>query len=86
MPQPYSLFVRHELYDVIRQMRPAWRSKVIQFFDSLTSDPFQMGDYTERDPSDRTLQIKLLGPWAVVYWADHAVAEVKVVQILASDG
>ncbi len=86
MPAPYSLFVRHELYEVIRQMRPSWRASVIRFLESLALDPFQTGDYTERDSSDRNLQVKILGPWAVVYWADHAVTEVKVVQILASDG
>lgn len=85
MAQPYSLFVRHELYEVIRQMRPPWRNKVITFFESLANDPFQIGDYTERDSSDRVLQIKILGPWAIMYWTDHAVAEVKIIHILPSD-
>ena len=86
MPLPYLLFVRHELYDLIRQMRPAWRQQVLRFLESLAADPFQSGDYTERDPTDRILQAKVIGPWAIVYWADHPVGEVKVVQILPSDG
>jgi hypothetical protein len=85
MPLPYSLFVRHELYEVIRGMRPAWRIAVIRFLESLASDPFQTGDYAENDPSDRTLHVKVVGPWAIVFWSDHPVCEVKVVQILPSD-
>ena len=85
MPLPYSLFVRHELYEVIRQLRPTWRNKVVQFFESLASDPFQSGDYTERDATDRILHIKVIGAWAIMYWADHAASEVKIVHILPSD-
>ena len=85
MPLPYSLFVRHELYEVLRRIRPAWRSKLIHFLESLAANPDHSGDYTERDPSDRVLQIKVIGPWAVVYWSDHAVCEVKIVQIVSSD-
>ena len=69
----------------MRQMRPAWRTRIIHFLESLAADPFQSGDYTERDPVDRTLQVKVIGPWAIVYWTDHPVCEVKVVQILPSD-
>lgn len=85
MPLPYALFVRHELYDVLRQMRPIWRNQVIKFLETLAADPFQTGDYTEQDPSSRVLQVKIIGLWAIVYWADHPVCEVKVVHILPSD-
>ena len=70
---------------LIRQMKPAWRDQVFKFLESLAGDPFKAGDYTERDPSDRILQVKVVGPWAIVYWADHPVCEVKVVQVLPSD-
>ena len=85
MSQPYSLFVRHELYEVIRQMRPKWRAQVVRYLEALSADPFQSGDYTECDPSGSLIQVKVMGPWAILFWTDHAVSEVKVVQILPSD-
>lgn len=85
MPLPYAVFVQHELYEVIRTMRQPWRNKVVQFIESLAGNPFDAGDYSERDPADRFIQVKVVGPWAIFFWADHAVSEVKVVQIVLSD-
>ena len=50
-----------------------------RFIESLGLDPFPEGDYKEKDPSGRYIEIKILGRHALFFWADHPVSEVKVV-------
>jgi hypothetical protein len=55
------------------------------FLDRLSENPGLTGDYQETDDIGRTVQIKILGDFALTYWADHAVREVKVVKIEKAD-
>ena len=59
--------------------------RIIAFIESLSSDPFQQGDYTETDSAGRNCQVKIIGKHAVYFWADHAVKEVKVVDLIDAD-
>lgn len=56
-----------------------------KFIESLAKDPNQVGDYTEKDKSDRQIEIKVIGQYAITYWADHPVREVKVTDIRLAD-
>jgi len=51
----------------------------------LADNPTKPGDYEERDDAGRPIQIKIVGDYALTYWADHAVREVKVIQIEKAD-
>lgn len=82
---PYSVFLRLEAAEAIRTIRGAQRSRIVAFIDSLAKDPFQVGDYTEQDESDRNIEIQVIGQHAVIFWSDHAVKEVKVVDIRRAD-
>jgi hypothetical protein len=57
------------------------RQRILAFLERLENDPSLPGDYTEFDQTGRPNQVLLLGPWAVTYWADHAVREVRVVRL-----
>ena len=63
--------------------RPAKRDRevILSFLEGLAKDPFQRGDYEERDEAGRPIQIKIVGKYALTYGADHAVKEVKVTKI-----
>ncbi len=57
------------------------RQRLLSFFDSLSHDPFQRGDYEEYDAVGRSVQIRIIGRYALTFWADHAVRGVKVTRI-----
>jgi len=57
------------------------RSGLMTFFSALERDPHQRGDYVETDADGRPNQVKIVGRWAVTYWPDHAVKEVRVVRL-----
>lgn len=83
--KPYRIFVRLEASEILRTIRGNQRSSVVAFIDSLSGDPDKTGDYSEHDETGRLLEIKVIGSFAITYWADHAVAEVKVVDMRRAD-
>jgi hypothetical protein len=61
------------------------RVQLLAFLDQLEADPFCTGDCMENDDTGRPNQITLVGAWAVTYWSDHAVKEVRIVRIEKAD-
>lgn len=61
------------------------RKLVMDFVRSLAENPNFTGDFSEKDDTDRTLYVKVVGRFAVTFWADHAVCEVKVTHIKPAD-
>ena len=52
---------------------------------SLRDYPYTAGDFTDKDASLRTRQIKLVGDYAVTYWVDSPVNAVMVVDVRRAD-
>ena len=44
----------------------------------IARTPLHTPDFSERDQSGRELFTRFFGPYAVTYWIDHAVAEVRI--------
>ena len=82
---PYKIFLRLEAAEAIRVVRGVQQTQISAFIDSLGTDPSQVGDYTERDESDRQIEIKVIGQYAITFWADHAVKEIKIADIRRAD-
>ena len=82
--RPYKVLITHEALSLSRPSVQD-RQKVLSFLESLCSDPFQKGDYEERDQVGRPVQIKIIGKYALTFWADHSVSEVKVTRIEKAD-
>lgn len=85
MIPPYEIFLRAEAVDSLRAMRGPARRQVAAYIDSLATNPFSEADYAMEDASGREIHIKILGQYAVTFWADHAVKEVKVIDIRQAD-
>ena len=49
------------------------RRRIMDFIYSLRDYPYTAGDFTDKDASLRTRQIKLVGDYAVTYWVDSPV-------------
>lgn len=47
----------------------------------LAETPSQPGDYSTSDDSGRSVQHILIGEFHLSYWPDHAVRELRIVEI-----
>ena len=81
----YNVFLRFEAIEALKSIRGKQRKSVSDFIDFLQDNPNAKGDYTERDDTDREIEMKVLGQYVVTFWADHAVRELKVVDIRRAD-
>ncbi len=61
------------------------RTRLMNFISSLAANPYVTGDFSEKDDVDRDVQVKIVGRYAVTFWADHAVSEVKITHIKLAD-
>ena len=84
--KPYAVYLRLEAAELLKSVATRNRRGIENFVDSLSGNPFKSGDYAETDAAGRPIQIKILGNFAVAFWADHAVKEIKVVAIVRADG
>jgi hypothetical protein len=73
--------------EILRLARPSRqdRDKILSFLESLAEKPASRGDFEERDEAGRPVQIKVIGNYALTFWADHAVKEIKVVKVEKAD-
>ncbi|HTB63179.1 MAG TPA: hypothetical protein VK737_06285 [Opitutales bacterium] len=80
----YRVMVSRE---VLRMDKPSRRERkrILMFLDHLAVDPFQEGDFQDRDEDGRDLQIKIIGKYALAFRADHAAREVRVTEITEAD-
>ena len=81
----YEVYLRREAFDFLRQLRRDDREHLLGLLRRLARDPFQPGDFSERDLSGRQLEGVIIRRYAVLFWADHAVKEVKVTDIRLAD-
>jgi hypothetical protein len=61
------------------------REKLMRFIRSLAENQNAPGDFSEKDEMNRIVQVKIVGGYAITYWADHAVSEIKVTHIKSAD-
>jgi mRNA-degrading endonuclease RelE of RelBE toxin-antitoxin system len=80
----YSVYLHLELLDVV-PARGEQRRLIMSFIRWLAENPHAPGDFTDRDQSLRTRQIKIVGRYAVTYWVDEPVKAVMVVSVRAAD-
>jgi len=84
--KPYRIYLRLEAVQALQALRRSEKGRMGQFIDSRAADPFKAGDYTELDETGRSIQVKVVGRFALAYWSDHAVQEIRIVEVLEADG
>ena len=82
--EPYSVYLHIDLLEVV-PVRGGQRKQIMDFVRSLAQDPHALGDYTDLDETHRTRQIKIIGRYAVTYWADDPVKSVMIVDVRPAD-
>jgi hypothetical protein len=53
--------------------------------EKLLSNPYQKPDYQEHDDTGRVLAVVLAGRWAITFWLDHFVSEIRIVSVERAD-
>ncbi len=82
--RPYKVYLNQEALFSAPRSGPS-RIKLMDFISSLASNPFIKGDFSEKDDVGRDVQVKIVGRFAVTFWADHIVSEVKITHIKPAD-
>lgn len=81
----YEVYLRREAFEFLRQQRNDERDRLLSALQALGRDPYRPGDFTERDQSGRDIEVLIFRQHAVLYWADHAVKELKVIEMRYAD-
>lgn len=81
---PYKVLVSIEILQLDRPSSSN-RKNILSFLESLGHNPHLKGDYEDMDDAGRPVQIKIVGDFALTYWSDHAVKEVKVTKFEKAD-
>ncbi len=81
----YEVYLRREVFEFLRQCLVADRERLLTLLQSLGRDPYRRGDFTEQDRAGRGIEVLVFRRYAVLYWADHAVKELKVIEIRFAD-
>ena len=81
----YAVFLHAGLLEAM-PTRGRQREIILKFVRELAGNLFQRGDYTERDETARTMEVKIVAGHALTWWPDHAVKEIKVVRVQRADG
>ena len=82
--EPYQVYLNLDLLEVVPKSGHQ-RQEVMKFIYSLRDRPRTKGDYTDKDTSLQTRQIKIIGDYAITYWLDDAVKSVMVVDVRPAD-
>ena len=78
---PYRVFIAADVIANLRTCRRQEQLRITALFDELANNPYRSGDYVERDEIGRPIQVMIVGRQAIFFWADHAVKEVKIVDL-----
>jgi hypothetical protein len=81
----YRLFVEIRVFEQLRVLRPAERSRLLASLEEIRQRPAVYADFSERDAEGRLVQIHIVGKFAVKYWEDFADRHLKVLDITNAD-
>ncbi len=81
----YEVYLRTEAFEFLRTVRGDERTRLLRFLHELAAQPYREGDFVERDVGGRDIQVLIFQRYAISFWSDHAVKEVKVIDIRYAD-
>lgn len=59
------------------------QTKVLDFAERIAEQPVQIGDFTSVDAVGHSIENLLMDEFLFSFWVDHAVKEVRIVEIIA---
>jgi hypothetical protein len=78
---PYRVLIAKEVIASFGNCSRREKLLITRLFDGLAEAPYRVGDYVERDEIGRPIQVLVVGRFALWFWSDHAVKEVKILDL-----
>lgn len=77
----YEPVLSHKATALLISLPKARQRKLIGLLYQLSENPSQIGDYSEPDETGREVQFIFVRDLLIAFWADHAVRELRIVDI-----
>ena len=82
MPAGYRYVLSEAASDFAFRLPPREQHRLADVCRQLAAGPGRAGDYTTRDDAGRVLQNLLVDDWVFTYWADDAVKELRITEVV----
>lgn len=81
----YRLLIDMEAVEFLASLKKSEQRLIHQRLAAIREYPAQWSDYTERDPTGRSLHVSVCGAYAITFWEDFADRHVKILEIARAD-
>ncbi|MEY4938525.1 MAG: hypothetical protein RIQ93_260 [Verrucomicrobiota bacterium] len=77
----YSYAIERTAAQAVFESSPRERRLLRVAIEAIAAAPSHAPDLIERDAGGRELLTRFFGPFALTYWIDHAVPEVRILPV-----
>lgn len=81
MPQYYTVYIRRAASKTLEGIDGTRKKAIERYIDYLGENPFDEGDFSEEDVNGRRVFCKVVQDYAVTFFPDHSVKELKIIEI-----
>jgi len=82
MSDSYTIYLKRSVHQALRELRGNRKRAIEKYIDYLSDNPFDVGDFSETDSNGRTVHCKVIRDFALSFYPDHAVKELKVIELV----
>ncbi len=82
MSDSYTVYLKRSVHEDLRELRGSRKRAIEKYIDYLSDNPFDEGDFTESDRNGRDVHCKVIRDFALSFYPDHAVKELKVIELV----
>ena len=84
MNDSYEIFIKRSVHENLKKLKGSKKRAIEKFIDYLFDNPFEAGDFSESDEIGRQIYCKIIKDYAITYYPDHAVKEIKVIELVTT--
>ena len=77
----YQVVLQPKAWTVLAKIVGRNKRRLLALLEELQGEPFRAGDFQQQDDTGRWNEVALMENWLVTYWCDHAVREIRVVNL-----
>jgi hypothetical protein len=77
----YQVVLQPKAWTVLAKIVGRNKRRLLALLEELQDEPFRAGDFQQQDDTGRWNEVALMENWLVTYWCDHAVREIRVVNL-----
>jgi hypothetical protein len=82
MPGGYAYVLSETASEFAFRLTTSEQKRLCLACRQLARDPFKEGNYATTDVAGRHVQNLLLDDWVFTYWADHALKELRITEVV----